>query len=149
MIGKTAGLAGAGIVLALMAGCGSTSTAKGGSSTSNPPAQGKVTSSPSPTASASIAHSEDVKITSCKAGALGGPSATVVVTNHSSKPSNYIIEISFESADGKTQYGTGNAAVNSLNPGQSSAPQTADALTTTPAPAGFACRLSQLTRYAA
>lgn len=135
----TAGLA--------LAGCSTAS--KGATSTG-----GKVTSSttvsnsPSASSTSSIPHAEDIKITACANGGLGGPTATVVVTNHSSKASNYIVTIAFDSADGKTQLGTGDVAVNDLQPGQSSSPQTADSLSTTPGPAGFTCRLTDLTRYA-
>lgn len=131
-----------------VAGCGTASPGATGTA-------GKVTSSTSTAAPAAhtsatsgIPHAEDIKITGCANGSLGGPTATVVITNHSSKASNYIVTIAFDSPDGKTQLGTGNAAVNDLQPGQSSAPQTADSLSTTPGPAGFTCRLSDLTRYA-
>ena len=114
-----------------------------------PAAASTQPSSPSPSASPSILHSEDVKITGCaNSPDTNDPAATVVVTNHSSKASNYIITISFTTADGKTQLGTGDVAVNNLLPGQSSAPQTADSLASTPGPAGFTCQLAQLDRYA-
>ena len=40
------------------------------------------------------------------------------MTNHSSKPSNYIIEVVFETPDGKTQLDTASALVNHLAAGQ-------------------------------
>ena len=49
---------------------------------------------------------------------LGIPSAPVTVTNHSSKRSNYIIEISLETAT--TQVDSTLVAVNNLEPGQTS-----------------------------
>lgn len=143
MIRIVLGTAAAAAAAVTLVGCGTATPGATGTA-------GKVTSGATPTASSSsgIPHAEDVKITGCANSALGGPAATVVVTNHSSKASNYIVTIAFDSADGKTQLGTGEAAVNDLQPGQSSAPQSAQALTQTPAPAGFTCRLSDLTRYA-
>lgn len=43
----------------------------------------------------------------------------VTVTNHSSKRSDYFIDVSLESADGKTQYDTGSAFARRVEPGQS------------------------------
>lgn len=135
-----AGLAGLGL-----AGCGATDAGSAGKVTSGSTAAAAASSSPS-----GIAHAEDVKITACgNIGAAGGPAATAVITNHSSKPSNYLVTIAFESADGKTQYGTGTITVQDLNPGQSSSPQTADSLNTSAAPSGFTCAISQLDRFAA
>ena len=51
---------------------------------------------------------------------LNIPEVSVTVTNHSSKRSNYIIEVSLESADGKAQLDTTAATVENLEPGQSS-----------------------------
>jgi len=50
--------------------------------------------------------------------ALGFRSVTVTVTNNSSKRSNYVIDVSVESPDGKTQYDTTTVFVNNLEPGQ-------------------------------
>lgn len=43
----------------------------------------------------------------------------VTVTNHSSKRSDYFIDVSLESADGKTQFDTGSAIAQRVEPGQS------------------------------
>ena len=53
---------------------------------------------------------------------IGFRAVTLTVTNHSSKRSNYIIEMAIESPDGKTQYDTSMAAVNNLEPGQTTTP---------------------------
>jgi len=93
-----------------------------------------------------LQHLEDVKITKCGTDlALGFAVATVTIKNSSSKESNYIVNVTFNSPDGKTQLGSGLAAANNLAAGQS-ATEEANALK---AIAGkFACKVSDVTRYA-
>jgi hypothetical protein len=99
-----------------------------------------------PTVSAP-AHAEDITITSCAADPTTGYlAAGVTVKNNSSKTSNYLATIAFESKDGATQLDTGLVAVNNLGPGQVSN-QTAGGLNVAP-PAGYNCKLADLTRYA-
>jgi len=59
--------------------------------------------------------------------AIGGPAlvggvviATVQVTNHSTQPSSYVVQIALDAADGVTQLDTAAVLVRSLAPGQSS-----------------------------
>jgi hypothetical protein len=52
------------------------------------------------------------------ADALGIRYETVTVFNHSSKRSDYMIDVAVQSADGKTQYDTGTALINNVDPGQ-------------------------------
>jgi hypothetical protein len=92
-------------------------------------------------------HTEDVKITSCAADDLGYANAKVVVTNNSSKGSDYIITVAFDAQNGAVQVGTGSALVNDLQPGQSSVEQDANSLQKAPA-GGFTCRVSDATRMA-
>jgi hypothetical protein len=88
-----------------------------------------------------------VTITSCTADATTGYlAAAVTVKNNSSKTSNYIITIAFESKDGAKQLDTGLVAVNNLGSGQSS-DQTAGGLKAAPA-GGYNCKIADLTRYA-
>jgi hypothetical protein len=68
-------------------------------------------------------HPENVQITQCKADADGYLSGQVTVTNNSSGPSDYAIQVTFNSNDGATQYETGFVLVSSLAPGQTSGPQ--------------------------
>jgi hypothetical protein len=49
---------------------------------------------------------------------LGIRYETVTVVNHSSKRSDYVIDVAVQSADGKTQYDTGTALINNVDPGQ-------------------------------
>lgn len=88
---------------------------------------------------------KDVKITACAKDSLGDISAKVLITNHSSKASNYLVTLAFDSPDGKTQLGTGLAAVNDLQPGQKSPQNVASFVTAT---GKFVCRVSSVTRYA-
>jgi hypothetical protein len=62
----------------------------------------------------------DVRIAKCAVSKnpFEGPKATLSVTNHSSKPSDYIITIAFNSPDGTHQLDTGDASIDNLGPGQ-------------------------------
>lgn len=111
--------------------------------TTPPPAE--PTTKPPAVLGANDAAKKDVKVTSCTKDALGFMDAKVLITNHSSKASNYIVDVVFETPDGKTQLGTGLAAVNDLQPGQK-APKLASSFTD--ADGKFACRVSTVTRYA-
>ncbi|MGF7233458.1 MAG: hypothetical protein ACQSGP_00650 [Frankia sp.] len=71
----------------------------------------------------------------------------VVVTNHSSKTSDYIITVAMNTTGTGAQLGTGNVAVNNLAPGQSSTPQDANSLTAAPS-AGYTCKVARVDRFA-
>lgn len=89
----------------------------------------------------------DVEISGCAADtSTGWYKASLTVTNHTSKQSNYLITVAFESPDGETQYDTAPAAVQNLQPGQSA--QT-DATSAKDATAGFTCKVAEVTRLAA
>ena len=88
---------------------------------------------------------DDVTITSCGADELGQLEAVLRITNNSSKPSNYMINVAFESPDGSEQLDTGFAVVDTLQPGQST---NENAITFTTAPADFKCRITSVDRYA-
>jgi len=130
-------LAAAGLAAASLAACKTSTGASASTSTGGATAK----------ASAGPAHSEDVAITACAPDDAGFAAAKVVVTNHSSKASNYIVNIVMESPDGKTQIGTGLVSVNGLAPGQASSPQDASSLQTANGP--YTCRVGDITRYAA
>lgn len=49
---------------------------------------------------------------------LGFRTAEVKITNNSSKRSNYLVELSLESTDGRTQYDTAVATAQNVDPGQ-------------------------------
>ncbi len=88
----------------------------------------------------------DVEITGCSADTLNQLQATVKVTNHSSGRSNYIIELAFESKDGKTQLDTTTVLVNNLDSGQVT---TQKGVTLTDAPKGaYTCKVTDVNRFA-
>jgi hypothetical protein len=92
---------------------------------------------------------EDVAISECDL-ATTSTELTVArgtVTNHSSKASNYIITVAFESGGGATQYDTGTAFVNRLEPGQSTSFE-AVSFQSEPPPTDTRCRLSEVDRFA-
>ena len=127
-----------GLAAVALAGCKTSTGASASTSTSGTTAK---------STSAGPAHSEDVAITACAPDDAGFAAAKVVVTNHSSKASNYIVNIVMESPDGKTQIGTGLVSVNGLAPGQASSPQDASSLQAASGP--YNCRVGDITRYAA
>jgi hypothetical protein len=87
----------------------------------------------------------DVSITGCSADALNQMQALVKVTNHSSGRSDYIIGVSFDSKDGKTQLDTSSVLVNNLEPGQTTN-QTGTTLTDVKG--AFKCRVTDVNRFA-
>jgi hypothetical protein len=61
----------------------------------------------------------DVKLGPVQApDVLGIRYETITVVNHSSKRSDYIVDVAAQSADGKTQYDTGTALINNVDPSQ-------------------------------
>jgi len=111
-----------------------------------PPAQ--AAAAPKAAAPASSPGFADVAITSCAADEFGYAEAGVRITNGSSKASNYMVTVTFNSNDGTSQVGTGLVAVNSLQPGQHS-DEKANALKK--ADGAFTCSVNpkDVTRYAA
>jgi hypothetical protein len=99
------------VVLGIAVVAASGSSSKSGSSTPGSSAASTGGSHPA---------TADVAITKCALASndLEGPDASLQVLNHSSKSSNYIITIAFDSPDGKTQLDTGNATVSNLAAGQ-------------------------------
>jgi hypothetical protein len=86
----------------------------------------------------------DVELTDCVPTSAGHMASTVRVTNHSSKRSNYVVDVVFERADGSRQLATRSVFVNDLEPGQITR---REAGTLTPAPTSFDCRVSQVQRF--
>ena len=61
----------------------------------------------------------DVKLGLVQApDAIGIRYEKITVVNHSSKRSDYMISVAVQSADGKTQYDTGTALINNVDPSQ-------------------------------
>lgn len=89
---------------------------------------------------------DDVELESCGTSSFGSMEANLVVTNNSSGRSSYFINVSFESEDGSTQFDTGFAAVDNLEPGQSTTVE-ATSLSIDDAPAAFTCRITEVDRF--
>ncbi|MER6396823.1 FxLYD domain-containing protein [Kitasatospora sp. NPDC001603] len=88
----------------------------------------------------------DVELAGCEVDAtLHWPSAQLKVTNHSSKSSNYMIQVEFVDAAG-TRIGEGVAATNNLAAGQAA---TLKAQGATDAKGKVSCKVTNVTRYAA
>jgi ABC-type oligopeptide transport system substrate-binding subunit len=125
--------------VAIVAASGSSS--KSGSSTS-PGVPGAGNGSHPATA--------DVTITKCaiSSNQFEGPTATLQVLNHSSKSSNYIIAVAFDSPDGKTQLDTGDAGVQNLASGQKTSTD-ASSLKSELRNQKFVCKIADVTRLSA
>lgn len=123
---------------------GSSSSA-GSNSSENTSVTSSSDTSPSSSDIGESSEVDDVTITSCGADDLGQLEAVLRITNNSSKPSNYMINVAFESPDGSEQLDTGFATVSTLQPGQST---NESAITFTTAPADFKCRITSVDRYA-
>lgn len=86
---------------------------------------------------------KDVTISECTKDDAGFVTAKLKVTNNSSKASDYVIEVTFNSKDGATQVGTGNAFIQNLAPGQSK-DEEANSLETTDTE--FVCEITKVDR---
>jgi hypothetical protein len=91
-----------------------------------------------------LREAADVELTDCVPTGAGFMASTVAVTNHSSKRSNYVVDVVFESANGSRQLAARTIVVNDLEPGQATQQEVG---TLTPAPASFDCRVSQVERF--
>jgi hypothetical protein len=112
---------------------------------------GSSSSGGSSLGSGSSAHpaTADVPITKCglPSNPFEGPHATVKVTNHSSKESDYSITVAFNSTDGSKQYDTGDALITNLGSGQTSSTG-ADSLKSGLRKKKFVCKVVDVERTA-
>ncbi|XIE81694.1 FxLYD domain-containing protein [Streptomyces sp. SBR177] len=87
----------------------------------------------------------DVRITACTVDPVTKwPSAELAITNRSSKPSNYVVQVEFVDASGK-RLSEAYASTNGLRPGQEAA-VTAQSLDQVSVK--VTCRVTDVTRYA-
>jgi hypothetical protein len=131
------------VVTIANSGGGGTTGTSAASSTGPAAAAGAAAAGAAP--AGGIQHSEDASVTGCEPDEAGWAAATVTVKNNSSKPSNYVITVVMESADGATQIGSGLVAVNNLAPGQQSVEHTSSIKDATTA---YTCKITDITRYA-
>ena len=80
---------------------------------------------------------------------LGFRKAELKITNNSSKRSNYIIELSLESADGKTQLDTSTVTATNVDPGQSTGGNVLPFTKVKNAPADAVIKIKTVSRTAA
>jgi hypothetical protein len=92
----------------------------------------------------------DVTVSSCALAdnQFEGPEAKLTVLNHSSKPSNYIITVAFQSKDGTQQLDTGTATVQTLQPNQSTNVSATSTNSSLRSQSGFTCKVTQVDRLA-
>lgn len=116
-------------------------------------AGGKDNKDKSPTDSPSVTQSsgggkfppaDDATITACAPDDSGFMQSTVHILNHSPKPSDYEVRVTFESADGKTKYDDGYAFTTGLASGQQTDQQ---AQGPENAPAGVVCKIAEVDRH--
>ncbi len=81
--------------------------------------------------------------------ALGFKKAELKITNNSSKRSNYLIELSLESADGKTQYDTAAVTASNVEPGQTTGGNVLPFTKSKSAPADAVVKVKTVSRTAA
>lgn len=130
---------------------GSSDGAAKASVTTSPPSPGNANATPDTKAAATPGSHpavDDVTIASCGMGDYFGPEAKVSVVNHSSKPSNYFITVTFESADGARQLDTGYATVNTLQPGQTGSETASSMKSELRNEKNFTCKVADVTRTA-
>ncbi len=89
---------------------------------------------------------DDVRLDDCsKDRSLGWSTATLEITNDSSEPSDYSIEVTFESRDGSKNFGTGIAFVTNIAAGQS---KTEEVSSLEEATGKFKCKITSVDRTA-
>ena|SRR5215475_9579626 len=90
---------------------------------------------------------KDVTITSCTT-VNGRPTAKVKIVNHSSKTSNYIVAVAFDSSDGSIHYRSSlSSSAKNVAPGQT-IQRNAAAIQSSSSSGKFTCKVSSVTRFA-
>lgn len=95
--------------------------------------------------SASHPPAADVEISRCFTDEFGYAEMELMILNHSSEPSTYLVNVQWQSADGKVQFGTSIGSASHLESGQTINVQVPSVVT----PNGsFVCRVTDVTRFA-
>jgi len=133
--------AAAAAVVALLVGCeGADTAASEGGTSSAKDDGGKAAEAPK-----ANRPEDDVKLDKCGTDDFGKfPRAELTVVNHSSKTSNYMIQVEFTDGAG-TRVSEGVAALNNLAPDQTAKEK---AVGLTDAPSDLKCKITEVTRYA-
>jgi hypothetical protein len=91
------------------------------------------------------AAAADVTVTGCSRDkSTGFMTASITITNHGPEAASYVVDVAFDSVDGKRQFDDGVAAADNLASGQVS---TVRANSFAVAPAAFTCRLVEATKF--
>lgn len=141
----------AALIIGVLGAIGSsTNTNAGGSSAKANPSQSPT--NPSQSQSNGISKglgsqdaSGDISIGKIKTD-FGFTTVQIIAKNNSEKRSNYMVSVSAESADGKTQYDSSPAFINNVEPGQTA---TGDALFTKEFPSGAKVVVKEVSRTSA
>ncbi len=111
----------------------------------SPSASSKVRTVPT---SATAPAAADVTVSCGIEYESGLPTAFVVVSNHSTVTSDYVIHVAFGSKDDPTDTGAGVATVSNIAPGQILSPSQRVSWGHDDLPGGFTCRATQVDRHA-
>jgi hypothetical protein len=137
------GVAALGLVIVVVAALAVGKAVKTAATSTTSPVAGRTmpsaTSSPAPVAAA------DIQITSCTVDEIGLAHAALTITNHSSKKSNYTVQVDFIDSSG-TRIGQGFAATNDLDPAAVAKTEAGDMAQVKDAK--ITCKVSQVNRYA-
>lgn len=133
------------MVIAGVAGQSDTSTTSSGSSS-----ESDAGNAPTDTVSSGLGSKDataDIVDFECGSpDAIGFSYPEVTIKNNSSKASNYVITVVYESSDGSTRYDDSMLIVNSLNPGQTIVEK---GLPVSDVPDGAVCKVTEVQRTAA
>lgn len=105
-----------------------------------------TTSDVQSTQSSSHAAVDDVTLDGCTSDSTGFVTMPVTIVNHTSKRSNYVIELTVVDSAG-VKVGDGLASSNNVDAGQTAKDD--GIATVTGSHAGLTCKISSVTRYAA
>lgn len=107
------------MIAALASGGGNSSNTASNSNDTEQTQGDNSSNDPTKSHSANSEHKpqDDITIDECTTDDITGPEASGVIENHSSKRSNYMVEISFEDASG-VKIGSGTDYVDNVDPGQ-------------------------------
>ncbi|MFJ5070265.1 FxLYD domain-containing protein [Kitasatospora sp. NPDC088556] len=130
-----------------LAACDPNATSTSTSKDTAPAAAGSpAATQAAPAAAGGGEAAKDVEITKCSINdLLKMPEAEVKITNHSSKSSNYIVQIEFTDASG-TRVAESAAATNNLAPNQSAVQKAPGSAQVN---GKVSCKVTNVTRYAA
>lgn len=133
------------IVVASVAGGGGSSTPSTDNSDTTSDTSGSTQDTVSTGFGSKDASADIVDFSCGSPDSIGFSYPSVTVKNNSSKASDYIITVTFESSDGSIKYDDSMLIINTLQPGQST---TEEGLPVSDVPAGAVCKVTEVSRTA-